>query len=611
MVSRARLHFGATLVGTLIAALTAAAALLCCVAAANSQQQAQKEAAKALVSERASINLNAILEHQAALEEECAKYHESEVRVKQRRLNALRRAGKEAHFHLQAPLRLEVPAVCLFLFGQFARSSSWPELSTTKRLEMVNWIYEDEETAHNVSKRQAQPQFEADEFLKDYLFDPKVAETNEIDDGPQMSNFHKQVEQLMASDSWRDLAANHSNQLAGHLSPVVLVPGLLGSRLQARTSKMRRVNVFCSKQSEWHDMWLSLRQLLPLAVDCWLDNVRLEYDAHTGWTRQPLGVEARVPDFGSVESVRVMDVRMPKLTQYYAPIIEHYAKLGFTPDQNLLAAPYDFRLAPQQLTGYFERLKHLIERAQANASPRRVTLVCHSMGCTHLLVFLRLQTSAWRQAHVRKMIALSSPWGGAVSALQALVVGENLGLVASALTVTPSKLRALVRNYPSIAYLLPQAEVFALSNKNNLEPGAGGPVLVETPQRAYTAAQLDELLRDISLTQQLEWFKTTTALIKPLEPLPDLQVDCIHSLNVPTPLAIVFRNQTDFPDGAYELVKGDGDGTVNLESLLVCANWASQLPDKVRHKVIMNTDHSGVLSHKVTLDHITEDVFIH
>lgn len=224
------------------------------------------------------------------------------------------------------------------------------------------------------------------------------------------------------------------------------------------------------------------------------------------------------------------------------------------------------------------------------------------MGCTQMLVFLRQQSAAWRQSRVRKLIALSSPWGGAIKALKALVVGDQLDLP----LVSEAKMRRLARGYPSIAFLLPQPEIFNQTNKNRVEPG--GPVLVQTPQRTYKVHQLDELLRDLNLTLQLDWYQRTASLIKPLEPLADLELDCIHSLNVPTPESLIFANQTDFPNGQYQLAMGEGDGTVNYESLMVCDQWARMLPQKVRHTIIMNTNHLGVLSHKTTLSHITDDV---
>lgn len=569
------------------------------------------------ISTPASLNLKSILQHQDALAHECAQYQRQKVR----QLEQLREFSRqnEQVIHLAQPLTLELPAVCLFVFGQQIGLAE-PADQWTGKLELVNWIFDEEllpgNQSNNMTKREASPVEAEDplsynDLLSEYLIDTSANSSSRYmapsEINPERAEQERRVEEVMADGRFQEAIASNRHLLTDRLSPVVLVPGLLGSRLQARTDKTRRVNIFCSKQSDWQDMWLSLRQLLPLAVDCWLDNVHLDLNLKTGYTRAPPGVQTRVPDFGSVESVRHLDLRQPKMTQYFSAIISHYEKLGYEPDKNLFAAPYDFRLAPQELSGFFLQLRQLIEGAHAppsGASKRKVTLLCHSMGCTHLLVFLRLQSAAWRETRIRKLIALSSPWGGAIKAVKALTVGDQLELP----LVSEVKMRRLVRNYPSVAFLSPLAEVFAAPSARRSDPG--GPVLVQTPARQYRAADLPDLLLDLNLSHQLRWFKESSALIKPMEPLVDLHVDCIHSLNTPTPETLIFRNQSDFPNGDYELVTGEGDGTVNFESLMVCSHWAAKLPSKVSHKVIMNTNHVGILTHKAVLSHLTNDVLI-
>lgn len=567
------------------------------------------------IQQPSSVNLKAILEHQEALAKECEQYHD--ISVKQ--LAYLIKFNDDNDLvQLPEPLSVKVPAICLFVFNQFNQAKPFEtQDGQPNRLELVNWLYNEDEVRQlnngsSISKRQAINMPMSDQsnldLLNEYFFDPQEALNstqngdlnNEID-----SDLQKNIKTVVADDRFRQMINENKPRIGQYLSPVILVPGLLGSRLQARTKKITKVNIFCSKQSDWQDMWLSIRQLLPVAVDCWLDNVRLEYNPETGWTKQPKGIQVRVPEFGSVESVRYLDVKQPKLTGYFSSIIDQYEQLGYIADQNLLAAPYDFRLAPQELTEYFVNLKKLIEHAQdSSANNKKVTLLCHSMGCTHLLVFLRLQSTAWRQSRIRKMIALSSPWGGAIKALKALVVGDRLDLP----LISESKIRKLARTFPSMAYLLPQAEVFSRPNKNH--PEKGGPILVDTPEKKYYVDDIDQLFEDLNMSLQLEWFRASTALIKPLEPLVDLHVDCIHSLNTPTTETLIFRNQSAFPDGEYEHVKGEGDGTVNFESLMVCQDWASQLPNKVKHKIIMNTNHNGVLTNKIVLNHIMNDVMV-
>lgn len=579
-----------------------------------------------------SINLQSILQHQEALSAECHQYK----LAKERELAYLLQYNQENdQVSLPEPMPIKVPAVCLLFLaaelddalapngsGSGATGQQVVSKPVTPKLEMVNWIFNEEDikfpslsksnnSGTTRAKRDvaANGQLDQSSLLSNYLLDPLVGTTSsqklQPTEDPEMAKFHNDVNALLANEQFLQGMHAASAKLANHLSPVILIPGLLGSRLQARTQKTTRVNVFCSKESDWYDIWLSVRMFLPIAVNCWLDNARMVYDPETGFTKEPPGVEARVPEFGSVESVRHLDKNLPTSTAYFDPLIERYEQLGYTADVNLLAAPYDFRLAPQQMGQYFIDLKALIDNSKYNSpSGKKVTLVCHSMGCTHALVFLRQQTPAWRQANIRKLIALSSPWAGTAKALKALVVGDSLDLP----LVGEKNMRMLSRTYPSIAYLLPQAEVFQMPNQNALQ--SGGPILVQTPARSYKVGDLEDLMRDLNLTTQYRWFKESSALIKPLEPLPDVNIDCVQSSNVPTPETLIFRNQQDFPNGDFELVNGNGDGTVNLQSLSVCNLWAQMLPERVKQTEILNTNHISVIKHKTTLTLLTDDVLM-
>lgn len=588
----------------------------------------KRQVAKEIIQTPASVSLKTIFNYQEALDVECAKYNEQNLRQLS---HLVKFSDDNEQFRLPNFVLVKVPAICLFILSQqqppedniessqasasshqLLLASSGDATTPSSKRDLVNWIYNVDNIKRldggtNKTKRQTE-NFD-NGLISDYLLDPSVP-TNKIDEEEdvELAKFHRDVGKIMENDAFHEAIDENRQNIASHLSPVVLIPGLLGSRLQAKTDKTTRVNIFCSKQSDWQDLWLSIRQLLPIAVDCWLDNARLEYDPSSGFSRSPVGIVSRVPDFGNLESVSHLDLRQPTLSNYFKPLIDRYLQLGYTANRNLLAAPYDFRLAPQELeSSYFVELKQLIEMARTSSgSDRKVTLVCHSMGCTHALVFLRKQSATWRQSHIRKLIALSSPWGGAIKALKALVVGDSLDLP----LVSEPKMRKLARTFPSMAYLLPQAEIFSQSNKFRADSSLGGPVLVQTPLRSYRVSEMDQLLRDLNLTLQLDWFKHTTALIKPLEPLHDLNIDCIYSSNTPTPETLVFRNHSDFPNGDYELVKGAGDGTVNLASLLVCDQWARMLPNKVKSKEITSSNHVGVIGAKDTLAHITDDVFM-
>lgn len=56
------------------------------------------------------------------------------------------------------------------------------------------------------------------------------------------------------------------------LSPVILVPGDGGSRLEAKLDRYSVAHKYCERRSsDWFDLWLSLSSLVPFALDCWSD----------------------------------------------------------------------------------------------------------------------------------------------------------------------------------------------------------------------------------------------------------------------------------------------------------------------------------------------------
>lgn len=619
------------------------------VASAEQRQQPQKLPQQQQQRQQLAVDLSNILAQQQALVEQCKRLEAARLAELRQAVELSRELGVELGRHLS----IKLPAVCLMLAGPTKLGKRGDQMGPNERqqgdkLDMVNWFYDYDELvpqrgppagARNStaarrrrasSTSMAPDKLAAENLLHDYWLDLDKLEADGQKAAPtgaeaERAKFREQMERMVADERFKAaIRQMDANSIEPHLSPVVLVPGLAGSRLQARVlADKPKANIICSRQPGWQDMWLTLRAFLPVAIDCWIDNVRMEPDPASGFTRNAPGVESRVAQFGSVESVRHLDLKSPKLSEYFASVIERYEQLGYQPDQNLFAAPYDFRVAPQQLAeSFFNPLKKLIEFAYSNEANqklaegsletmslppagsgcKKVTLLCHSMGCTHMLIFLRNQTAAWRQSRIRKLIAISSPWGGSVKALKALLVGEQFGLP----LVSEAKMRNLVRGFPGVAHMLPQEQIFGLPNKD--EPDYDAQPLVETPQSQFKVNELERLLRAAGLERQWDWFNQSANLIRPLEPLADLRVDCLHSLNVPTTETIIFRNSSDFPNGNYELARGDGDGTVNHQSLLVCARWARLLPDRVRHKVVLNANHVGILSNKALLEHITDDV---
>ena len=59
-----------------------------------------------------------------------------------------------------------------------------------------------------------------------------------------------------------------------------------------------------------------------------------------------------------------------------------------------------------------------------------------------------------------------------------------------------------------------------------------------------------------------------------------------------------------FPASTPTLHKGDGDGTVNIRSLLGCTRWEGQQKQAIHHHVFPKVDHIGILKQDETAEYV-------
>lgn len=61
------------------------------------------------------------------------------------------------------------------------------------------------------------------------------------------------------------------------LTRPVAVPGDLGNQLEAKLDKPSVVHYICYKKTDsFFTLWLNLELLVPVAIDCWIDNIRYD-----------------------------------------------------------------------------------------------------------------------------------------------------------------------------------------------------------------------------------------------------------------------------------------------------------------------------------------------
>ncbi|CAG0887974.1 unnamed protein product [Cyprideis torosa] len=357
-------------------------------------------------------------------------------------------------------------------------------------------------------------------------------------------------------------------------SPVVLIPGDGGSQLEAKLNKPAVVHYLCDKTTKtYFSLWLNLELMVPLVLDCWVDNMRLVYDNKTRTTHNSPGVAIRVPGFGNSEVVEWLDPTHISPSKYFFPVADELVKeLGYKRNQNLMGAPYDFRKAPNEQQQFLQNLKLLIEKTRKSTG-RPISLVTHSMGSPLALYFLQRQSSSWKKENIQQFISLAGCWGGAIKAIKVFLSGDNLGVF----VVNAHTVRQEQRSSPSLAFLLPKPKLW------NSE------ILVSTPSKNYTASDYQQLFEDMGFPVGAEMWKDTKDLLDPWKG-PGVPVYCLYGSNVSTIEHVTFASQKKFPDSPT-LVMGDGDGTVNIKSLRICQSWK----ETVHFQELPGADHMSIL----------------
>jgi lysophospholipase-3 len=375
------------------------------------------------------------------------------------------------------------------------------------------------------------------------------------------------------------------------LPPVVVVPGYASNELDARLTELYRTSssprCAARRGQGWFRLYLNHTALEdPAELRCFAEQMTAVYDAASGGDyRNVPGVETRVPYFGSTRAFRYPDPDRRNFS-YMDTFLSRLERVGYRDGETLFGAPYDFRYAvappghPSRVgDAFFARLKGLVERASRLNGGQPVTIVSHSFGGTLAHQFLLRRPLPWRRRFVRRFVPVAAPWGGVVLGMFTLVSGNNLGLP----FVDPAALRSEYRSLQSSLWPLPSPSVF----------GAAQP-LVTTRSRAYTAGDMAGFLGDIGMGDAVGPYESRVLpLFRRELPSPRVPVACVVGVGVDTPEMLAYPG--DGFDAAPRMVMGDGDGLVNLASL-VAVDPAWRRPASQFSMVkVRGVSHTGLL----------------
>ncbi|RWR77944.1 lecithin-cholesterol acyltransferase-like protein 1 [Cinnamomum micranthum f. kanehirae] len=388
---------------------------------------------------------------------------------------------------------------------------------------------------------------------------------------------------------------------SSNLYPVVLVPGSGGNQLEGRlTEAYRPSSLVCRRwdHGRWFRLWFDPSVIVGPLTKCFAERMTLYYDPALDDYRNAPGVETRVPYFGSTQSLLYLDPHLKHITAYMAPLVESLEELGYIDGHNLFGAPYDFRYGlaaeghPSRVgTQFLNNLKQLVENASSSNGGNPVIIVSHSLGGLFVLHLLNRTTPSWRNKFIKHFIALSAPWGGTVQEMLTFASGYTLGVP----LVEPLLVRGEQRSSESNLWLLPSPKLF------------GRKPLVIAQNRSYSAFDMPEFLEDIGFKEGVYPYKARILPLMDRLIMPEVPVTCIIGSGIKTPETL-FYGREGF-DKQPDIIYGDGDGTVNMVSLLALESlWSNVTRQPFKVTKIPQVSHTSVLNDDLALREIVREI---
>ncbi|KAF8689258.1 hypothetical protein HU200_042049 [Digitaria exilis] len=357
------------------------------------------------------------------------------------------------------------------------------------------------------------------------------------------------------------------SSIPGLLPPVVLVPGYATNELDARLTELYRPSsprCAAHKGQGWFRLYLDHASLNndPAGVRCFAEQMSSVYDAASGDYHNVPGVETRVPFFGCTRAIRHPDPDRGNFS-YTDAFVSRLERVGYRDGETLFGAPYDFRYAVPSIAGdaFFAGLKGLVEKAsRRNAG--------HRPGAQ-----LRRHAGVPVPAPATPAVAPE-----AVRARGRAVGRRRAGHAHARLRQQP---RPAVRRHGGAQGRVPEPAEQPLGVA---EPGR---------VRSYTAHGMVGFLEATGMGEAVGPYETRVLPLFRELPSPRVPVACVVGVGVDTPEMLAYPG--DNFDVAPRMVMGDGDGLVNLASLVaVDPAWRRPAADFSMVK-LRNVSHTGLL----------------
>ncbi|KAM1007993.1 hypothetical protein EV1_004439 [Malus domestica] len=426
---------------------------------------------------------------------------------------------------------------------------------------------------------------------------------------------------LKSVELWLKLIKKPQPYVDPHLDPVLLVPGIAGSVL----------NAVDEESGAEERVWVRI-----LSADyTFRTKLWSRFDPSTGKT-ESMDPKARIVVPEGRYGLQAIDALDPDMVigqegvYYFHDMIVELTKWGFQEGKTIFGFGYDFRQS-NRLQETLDRLAEKLEAVYEASGGKKITIITHSMGGLLVKCFMCLHSDVFEK-YVNKWIAIAAPFQGAPGYVTSTFL-NGMSFVdgwEQNFFISKWSMHQLLIECPSIYELMACLD-FQWEHPPLLEMWRGRPdgdgksqIMLESYPLVESVQIFKEALanntvnhngEDIPLPFNMEilkWANETRKIISQAKLPPQVKFYNIYGMNLETPHSVCYGNEgtpvTDLQQLRYfqpNYVCVDGDGTVPVESAKADGlNAAARVGVPGEHRGILCEHHVfRILKHWLKADH--------
>jgi hypothetical protein len=343
--------------------------------------------------------------------------------------------------------------------------------------------------------------------------------------------------------------------------PVVIVPGIMGSRL--------------NRVSDGEEVWPNVGNMLVPGSDDYLGDLILDSNGE-----QVDGAEMYA---GSIVDEELAFV-------FYRNLIDGFVQDGYVENSDLFIAPYDWRM---DIGDEISRLDAKIQQAISNSPDGKISIVTHSMGGLLVKEYLKQFSDT---SFVDKLVLAGVPRLGSPKAFKILGYGDDLGMNFLGLGLNQDKTKDIAQNMPGVYELLPSRR-YVQTNGGYVKDFRDGVNILDYDQTKQFMTSDPSDSRNSSLIDLADNFH------QGLDTQNVNATDVYNIVGCQNPSTIgEFRV---YNDGKFDISSTNGDGTVPLTS---ATNLADGFENYFVRYDVTGIDHAGLIKDDRTVNLISRIV---